>query len=781
MATLDDLKPIFESIQDSSEEQASLLKSFIQGQEREAKQGAAGRSTSGGGSREGTTIRGGISRGVEGGLGGILGGIATGVKLFAGLGGAAVGLGAIGVGLGTFFTALSGADNIIGKLGDGENLKNLLTNVAGGIEAFTTQNLLTLGGLFTGSALFALIKGGAGAQIYGIAAIGTGLAAFFTAFSAADALIEKYGGDGSTIKTVAQNVADTISIFTTNGAEGGVFAALLAAGALFGVLGTGKGKGLKGVFTGLGGKLAKMSGAITGAAAIGFGIGSFFLGFAGAEQVAKELGITNMAASSRIIKNTAQNMYDTVAIFTGGDITGTVLSGLFAAGGIFGAITGGAALTGRLRTAGVTGGALVGLSFGVGAVGFAIGSFFLGFAAAEVLLKKIDENATDISDGSRIKTISENLIAAFKIFSDNKGLASLFAAGGILGSVAGAAVAIPGGQAVAGAAALAVVAGAFGLGVAGLALGSFFVGFSIADKAATFVGSDGTTAKKIMVHMAEGISAFSTIDPDHLGKFGVALGKLGVGMGAFFLAEGLGFASASIDTVGKMVGNIISFFRVDTNLNKSPIEAIVDGIQPITELENNKIEKIGKLGDALDNLFRSFRNFSNIGRGVMGTDLTRTVQGISTFLVSMNAMLYGGPAVIKEGGSRSGETLKFGGGLVSLTDAELGYVKEGIQKIYDTFGFNSAGGSTAVLNTQRLRSLDEKTLITNLKLSQLVEIQEDTLELLERTFPAGTSQVIIAPNNSVNTNAPTSNVVDNHFNRNNTDDLDATALPSNVN
>ena len=590
MATLDDLKPIFESIKDSSDEQASLLKSFIQGQERESKQSAAGRS-GGSSTREGTTIRGGISRGVESGLGGILGGIGGGVKLFAGLGGAAAGLGAVGIGLGTFFTALSGADNIIGKLGDGENLKNLLTNVAGGIEAFTAKNLLTLGGLFTGSALFALIKGGAGAQLYGIAAIGTGLAAFFTAFSAADALIEKYGGDGSTVKTVAQNVADTISIFTTNGAAGGVFAGLLAGGALFGVLGAGKGKGLKGAFTSLGGKLAKMSGAITGAAAIGFGIGSFFLGFAGAEEVAKELGITDMAASSRTIKNTAQNMHDTVAIFTGGDMTGTALSGLFAAGGIFGAITGGATLATRGKSAGIGAGGLLGLSFGVGAVGFAIGSFFLGFAAAEVLLKKIDEKATGISDGSRIKKISENLIAAFKIFNDNKGLASLFAAGGILGAVAGAtAIAAP---PVAGVAALTALAGTFGLGLAGLALGSFFVGFSVADKAATFVGSDGTTAKKIMINMAEGIGAFSTIDPDHLGKFGVALGKLGVGMGAFFLAEGLGLAAAGADTVAKFVGNIISFFGVDTNLNKSPIQAIVDGIKPITELEDGKIEKIG--------------------------------------------------------------------------------------------------------------------------------------------------------------------------------------------
>ena len=97
-------------------------------------------------------------------------------------------------------------------------------------------------------------------------------------------------------------------------------------------------------------------------------------------------------------------------------------------------------------------------------------------------------------------------------------------------------------------------------------------------------------------------------------------------------------------------------------------------------------------------------------------------------------------------------------------------------KLEEIKGIFGAGPGPAQTNAQALMS--ENQLITNLKMSQLVEIQADTFELLEKTFPEPlTPSVVFAPNNSVNTNSPTSIAETKVFNGDSNAEIDATAKP----
>ena len=119
------------------------------------------------------------------------------------------GLAAVGIGLAAFLTALGGSDALIGMMnGDGGvNLKNLMVNIAGGLEAFSTKGFAMLGTLMAGGALMALFPGGALATTVGLAAIGVGLGAFITALAGFSKLGAVLGVDGSAFKVLITNIA----------------------------------------------------------------------------------------------------------------------------------------------------------------------------------------------------------------------------------------------------------------------------------------------------------------------------------------------------------------------------------------------------------------------------------------------------------------------------------------------------------------------------------------------------------------------------------------------
>lgn len=119
------------------------------------------------------------------------------------------GLAAVGIGLAAFLTALGASDALIGMMnGDGGvNLKNLMVNIAGGLEAFSTKGFAMLGTLMAGGALMALFPGGASATAKGIAAIGVGLGAFILALAGISKLGAVIGVDGSAFKVLITNIA----------------------------------------------------------------------------------------------------------------------------------------------------------------------------------------------------------------------------------------------------------------------------------------------------------------------------------------------------------------------------------------------------------------------------------------------------------------------------------------------------------------------------------------------------------------------------------------------
>ena len=134
----------------------------------------------------------------------------------------AIGLPAVGLGLAGFFTALAGSDKLIQMMdGDGgANLKVLLTNIAGGLDAFSTKSFLALGAAMAGGALISLFPGGAAAASVGLAAIGLGIGAFITGLAGISKLGAVLGVDGSAFKVLVTNIAGGLASLNQIEGEG---------------------------------------------------------------------------------------------------------------------------------------------------------------------------------------------------------------------------------------------------------------------------------------------------------------------------------------------------------------------------------------------------------------------------------------------------------------------------------------------------------------------------------------------------------------------------------
>jgi len=376
MATLaeviDELKQGTDATHDVAHEVSQLNASFIAffkdskgkklddlEKERERKQGRGVKPQT-------PTPAGGSGAGGGGPLSRLLGGF--------GLGGAGIGIGAAGAGLGAFFMGLAGAESIMAKFGSGDNLKNLLTNLAEGLAAFSTRDLVALGALLGTGALFGAVPGlsGVGAGI-GIGAMGVGIAAFFSAFAAGDMAIEAMQASGESIKQIIISFADALGALDDD--------SLLAIGSLFGA---------SAAFGALFGPKAMAKGAF-GLASIGAGIGLFFSGFAVGDKT-----IAMMQADGEAIK-------PIIDVFVG------LLDSLNRDGTLesFGALLGASAIIGMFGPA-TAAGATVGLA----AVGTGIGLFFAGIAAGDAgiqAISKLTGSEPGKGFGDMLKNVSEGL------------------------------------------------------------------------------------------------------------------------------------------------------------------------------------------------------------------------------------------------------------------------------------------------------------------------------------------------------------------------------------
>lgn len=230
------------------------------------------------------------------------------------------GLGAAGAGLGAFFLGLAGSEAIMAKFGNGANMKAMLTNLAEGLSAFSTRDLMAIGALLGTGALFGAVPlmSGMGAGI-GMAAVGLGLGGFFGGLALGDAAAGYLKTDGSHLKVLMQNLAEGLGAFSNENMI--ALGALLGTGALFGAVG-GVGNAMQ---------------AAVGMSMFGLGIGGFFGGLALGDAAG-----TYLQSDGSTLKTLMINLAEGLNAFSGRNMV--ALGALLGAGALFGSAGGTAAL-----------------------------------------------------------------------------------------------------------------------------------------------------------------------------------------------------------------------------------------------------------------------------------------------------------------------------------------------------------------------------------------------------------------------------------------------------
>ncbi len=316
---------------------------------------------------EKTTIRGGISRGTQSAISSM----GAGLGLFAKIAGGGAGIAALGVGIGGFFSGLALGDAAIKKLGDGRAMSTLMTNIGEGLESLSNRNMAQLGAMLGVGALWGTFAGvkRSGKAVVGMGAIGLGIGGFMSGLVAAGDVtgftgehfkkqaanisegLDSFGGlKDETLAGLGAMVAAGGLLGAAPGGVtiagkaalgmgliglgiGGFMAGMVAAGDLSGFTGdnfkkqaTNIADGLNAfdpkVLNGLGGMMAigGIFGAIPGGAglalagsaalgmtAIGFGIGGFITGLAGAGDLGALFGVDGSGIST-VMKNTAEGL-----------------------------------------------------------------------------------------------------------------------------------------------------------------------------------------------------------------------------------------------------------------------------------------------------------------------------------------------------------------------------------------------------------------------------------------------------------------------------------------
>jgi hypothetical protein len=293
---------------------------------------------------------------------------------------AALGMTAIGAGLGGFFAGLALGDAGAGFLNsDGSTIKALMVNLAEGLGAFEGPGMIALGTLLGAGAIFGAVSPVvAGQAALGMTAIGAGLGGFFAGLALADKGSSMLNSDGSTIKALMVNLAEGLGAF--EGPSMIALGGLLAAGALFGTVGTPVAAGM----------------AALGMTAIGLGLGGFFAGIAVADK-----GISFMVGDGEpgaTIKTLMVNMgaglggmFDGVKDITMEDIGKLPLAAAAASGAML-AIAGASGITAILG--GLT----------------KIVDFFSGGTNPMEFVMEIGEKADDVDAGAKaIERVAEAL------------------------------------------------------------------------------------------------------------------------------------------------------------------------------------------------------------------------------------------------------------------------------------------------------------------------------------------------------------------------------------
>jgi GH24 family phage-related lysozyme (muramidase) len=126
-----------------------------------------------------------------------------------------IGIAAIGVGIGGFMAGLSAGGALSEMMGGSAGVRDMLVNLAEGLNAFNSQTLVAMGALLAPGMLFGTV-GGVGAAAgagFGIAAVGLGISAFLVALSGGAKIIDMFGG-AEPLRNLFVNLAGGLEAFS---------------------------------------------------------------------------------------------------------------------------------------------------------------------------------------------------------------------------------------------------------------------------------------------------------------------------------------------------------------------------------------------------------------------------------------------------------------------------------------------------------------------------------------------------------------------------------------
>jgi hypothetical protein len=187
--------------------------------------------------------------------------------------GKGVGLAAIGLGIGGFIAGLALGGAAANALGGGSGIKDILVNLAEGLNAFNVSSLMALGAMLGAGMIFGAV-GGVGNSVeasIGMGAVGLGFGGFIAGLALGGAGVQMFGGPQG-VRDLLVNLAEGLNAFEPNSLI--ALGSMLGAGMLFGAVG---------------GPAAAAYGGI-GIAAVGAGLGGFLAALAVAGTAVQKLG-----------------------------------------------------------------------------------------------------------------------------------------------------------------------------------------------------------------------------------------------------------------------------------------------------------------------------------------------------------------------------------------------------------------------------------------------------------------------------------------------------------
>ena len=227
------------------------------------------------GLNQGDKKGGGLIAGLLGGIGNAVGGVFKAVsKIGMGF---VKGMAALGGGIGAFMLALGGTSMILGLMGaDGTELKTVIENFFG---AFSPETAIAMGGLVLLASTISKAKISAGnSRIFNNTAnIGAGIGAFFIAIGAADWLTDAAGLSGESLATGISSFFTAFSKEAVGLMTGMVLLATTMAAF----------------------KVNKVS-FVKAMAALGAGIGAFFLAIGAADWLTDAAGLSGESLATGI-------------------------------------------------------------------------------------------------------------------------------------------------------------------------------------------------------------------------------------------------------------------------------------------------------------------------------------------------------------------------------------------------------------------------------------------------------------------------------------------------